>query len=577
MFKYISFENLQNDVESICGENKSYTLQTVTEDNPDYVFTADPEFNPVRLYDSEANTVLVNSFEECSHYVSGGWGIVEPAIVNNKLVYLGLLVLILVVTTSFILVKKNLVNNIFELSRQKLSSIKMIILESINKSWLTKINYLVLPFFILQSYLLFPYVKNKALNLKKFVDEYIVLTSNVEFFNNFNYDAGSDWGGNFSIYLTSGPLSAVGSVIGWNFTENFTISRISNFYWILFIQLAFIYVLGKKFKLDFPFLLIGASTFILLIPWWYGSLYSLGEIASMLLFTNSIFLYSKNMRIAMVFFGISIFFGKILTLLPFIGFYLFSIFKNKNLKKSIEELSYFLVPLLIWLIFVHIKFENGNIFEYLSQQIKAITLHQSSGVDSVNNNIDSYWSKLNESEFKTWNNYDIFRLLLVPIIYSLVILKNHRVINDRFGNIAYGIVGSILFPYLWFWILSDTKWIRYSQHFTVIILISGLVLLSSNVISKKSDFLLLSVLIISFIDDQKNLIFIFAFTIFIAQFILSNNKYLQFNRYFLATVLTLNFLIPATSYDLDSKQFLEISDCKDSLLNINCKNNYLND
>jgi hypothetical protein len=568
MFEYNSFENLQNDIESICGENKSEILQTVTEDNPDYVFTADPEFNSVRLYDSEANTVLVSSFEECSHYVSGGWGNLEPTMVNNNSIYLGVLVLMLIVTTSFLLVKKNVVKNIFELPRKNLSSI--------NKSWLIKLNYLALPFFILQSYLLFPYVKNRALNMKKFIDEYIVLTSNVEFFNNLNYDAGSDWGGNFSIYLTSGPLSAVGSVIGWNFTENFTISRISNFYWVLFIQLAFIYILGKKFKLDFPFLLMGASTFILLIPWWYGSLYSLGEIASMLFFTNSIFLYSKNIKIAMVFFGISIFFGKILTLLPFIGFYLFSILKNKNLKKSIEELSYFLVPLIIWLIFVHFKFENGNIFEYLSQQIKAITIHQSSGVDNVNNNIDSFWSKLNESEFKTWNNYDIFRLLLLPIIYSLVILKNYRVINDRFGNIASGIVGSILFPYLWFWILSDTKWMRYSQHFTVIILISGLVLLSSDVISKKSDLFLLSVLIISFIDDQKNFIIIFAFTILIAQLILSNNNYLQFNKYFLAIVLTLNFLIAAASYDLDSKQFLEISDCKESLLNINCKNKYLN-
>ena len=120
MFKFNSFENLQNDIESICGENKSGILQTVTEDNPDYVFTADPEFNPIRLYDSEANTVLVNSFEECSHYVSGGWGILEPTIVNNKLIYLGLLVLVLVVTTSFLLLKKNLIENIVDLKRKNL-------------------------------------------------------------------------------------------------------------------------------------------------------------------------------------------------------------------------------------------------------------------------------------------------------------------------------------------------------------------------------------------------------------------------------------------------------------------------
>ena len=33
----------------------------------------DPEYELVRLFDADGNTVLVNSFLECQHYVKGGW------------------------------------------------------------------------------------------------------------------------------------------------------------------------------------------------------------------------------------------------------------------------------------------------------------------------------------------------------------------------------------------------------------------------------------------------------------------------------------------------------------------------
>lgn len=46
-----------------------------------------------------------------------------------------------------------------------------------------------------------------------FIDEYVSLTSNIKFFKNLDYTAGEFLGGSYSIYLTSGPLSAIGSVI----------------------------------------------------------------------------------------------------------------------------------------------------------------------------------------------------------------------------------------------------------------------------------------------------------------------------------------------------------------------------
>lgn len=38
-----------------------------------YIFENDPNFNKVNLYDKLFRTITVNSFDECEHYVLGGW------------------------------------------------------------------------------------------------------------------------------------------------------------------------------------------------------------------------------------------------------------------------------------------------------------------------------------------------------------------------------------------------------------------------------------------------------------------------------------------------------------------------
>mgnify|MGYP001300280275 FL=1 len=60
-------------VENFCGQYPvNYTKVEIGND-PNFVFENDPGFNAVQLWDSEGNTIFVNSFLECEHYVSGGW------------------------------------------------------------------------------------------------------------------------------------------------------------------------------------------------------------------------------------------------------------------------------------------------------------------------------------------------------------------------------------------------------------------------------------------------------------------------------------------------------------------------
>lgn len=65
----MSIEN----VVRICGDfPKNFKKQDIASD-PNYVFVNDPNFSSVQLFDTDENTVFVNSFIECEHYVTGGW------------------------------------------------------------------------------------------------------------------------------------------------------------------------------------------------------------------------------------------------------------------------------------------------------------------------------------------------------------------------------------------------------------------------------------------------------------------------------------------------------------------------
>ena len=44
--------------------------------NPNYIFENDVQYDTVQLFDYDTNTVFVNSFIECQHYVKGGWSFI---------------------------------------------------------------------------------------------------------------------------------------------------------------------------------------------------------------------------------------------------------------------------------------------------------------------------------------------------------------------------------------------------------------------------------------------------------------------------------------------------------------------
>ena len=429
-------------------------------------------------------------------------------------------------------------------------------------------------FLLVTNYVIFNYVKLNSFTIENFIDEYISLSSNVNFYRNFDFNAGDFIGGPYSIYLTSGPLSAVGGVLGWSIFESFTFSRISNFYWILLLQIIFSYFILKIYKLDIQVLTLLNFVIILLIPWWQGSLYSLGEIASMIIFTNSIFLFEKYRKQSIFLMSMSIFFGKLLTLLPFIGFYLYVLFKEKKLKRVIFDALIFSIPIFFWIMLVALNYEKGNISYYLSSQLDLILNHQSSGARLENSN--SFIKKLQMSEYSSWNIFDRFRILLTPVLLIFYVAKNNKIINDNLGKYTVGIIPSIFLPYIWFWLFSPTKWMRYSQHFMVIILIFLIYFLSLNLDYSRINFLFSILFISIFIENNKILI---IFTVFLSVYLIYVLKEVEQKtlKILLCIVLVFDISISFFQNEILGEIFYQIESCAESLVSSECRTTFIGD
>ncbi len=93
-------------VKIICGNYPKDFKKVEINSDENYVFENDPTYNTVQLFDKDENTVYVNSFVECEHYVSGGWDQNSTILVESQLIQTTTIVLILAVFIKYLFLKK---------------------------------------------------------------------------------------------------------------------------------------------------------------------------------------------------------------------------------------------------------------------------------------------------------------------------------------------------------------------------------------------------------------------------------------------------------------------------------------
>ena len=562
-----------NEIQKICGPVPP-NYEAINPDSENFIFQNDPNFNAINLYDFFGNGATVNSFSECAHYVNGGW---EPF--KTTIFDIGAIILYIAIGTFSVFKIYKYFQSVFTIEKLKsffnTSGFFKRISNQLNRKEISRIFYTF--FFFVQSYFLFDYIRTKSVRIPRFIDEYISLTSNLNFFKNLNFTAGEFIGGSYSTSLTSGPISAIGSVFAWNVTDKLTISRISNFFWIYLLQIFFAYLIIKLYKSDFKFLFFISGISLVLIPWWQGSLYSLGEIPSVIIFVNAIFLFPKIRKLSLILFSISIFYGKLLNLVPFAGFYIVVMFNERKIKKIINDFIVFLVPLSSWLIFANSRYEQGNAFQYVKDQYFFIINHQSSGASMDGQNfLDKLINSFTTSEFIGWNIFDKTRLTIIPILFLYILYKNREDINKYFGEITIPFMSSFFFVYLWFWILNSTKWMRHTQHYTILLIIGLIYLLNFNVITSKADLGLSVALLAIFIDNNKYLILcLIVISILVIYYIESVSKH-SYIKFLIALILFIDISLPYFEKDTFGNLHHIIEDCKIELISEECKSAYLN-
>ena len=200
-------------VKEFCGPQPNNFVSANPTDNK-FIFENDPSFPALNLYDFFGRGATVNSYQECAYYVHDGWEPFKTTIFD----YLQLFGVIVIPLIIFVLSRKlNLLEKVKKFNL--FSTFK----ESFKNN--TIINVSLITFVVFQHFFIFDYVRTKSVRISSFIDEYVVLSSNVNFYNNLDFNAGGFLGGSYSVYLTSGPISAIGSVISWNITNNFILGR----------------------------------------------------------------------------------------------------------------------------------------------------------------------------------------------------------------------------------------------------------------------------------------------------------------------------------------------------------------
>ena len=396
--------------------------------------------------------------------------------------------------------------------------------------------------------------------INNFEDELIALTSHIFFLTELEFKAPFLVEEMiFTPALTTGFNSSVGGAFGWLIFKDFYFSRLFNFIWlVLEISLLNFYLYKNKI-INVKFIYYSILG-LFCIPLWYNSLYGLGEILSSIIFFNSLLLYEKNKKLSMFLMSISIFFGKFIILLSFL------VFIGINIKKQNgKSILYFAIPPTIWLFIIYIKTGLSGLVNYLNEFVIFLFGHGLSKSDSSSNFYQEVKNNIAISEIADWSYVTIIRTSIVPLAFSLFLLSKFLLKKNSKTDLSVSII--IIINYLYFYLFSYQKYLRYSQIFLVITIFYLLYLLSNE--EKLSNFEKFTfILFLSFYASSELLIFFL-----IIYSILSYKKKSIFILLF--TFLVLNIVNLQYESRADVSSNLNIYECENNISSVECISNYL--
>jgi len=412
--------------------------------------------------------------------------------------------------------------------------------------------------------------------LKPWNDEIVSLVSNLNFYyNNFNFIGPFEtrYFISYSPKLTAGPLSSVGGIISWFFSENIYVLRFSNLLYLIFLSLGLSIVVFKTLKIELNLNLLILTTLILFsltnTSWWYSVLYLLPETICAVIFINSILLFNSNRKLALFLMSLSVFFGDFLTVLMFAGFYLGTIYYEKSFVKIARDIPFALMPLVLWIALV-LTFSEYNLVQYFKEYYEHYFKHPSGG--EINLSIRSIINNFIGSEVVEWGIADFLRVMIAPLLFVYIVYSTKKMpLIHKLGKLQ--IILPLMSIYLWFWLLSPAKSIIYSGLFTTFVLIFNSYFLLFGKFTNKFLFVT-SLIIYSFFLSS---IYLMGLYLFLLTFILiyNNSKIGKVTLLFsLVALMSLNQLNVINEVRRLDTFEISIKSCKNSLETTDCLDDY---
>ena len=449
-------------------------------------------------------------------------------------------------------------------------------MSSIYKTFNNKNSYLLLV--ASQIYIIISFFSSfyKTKTLKPWSDEIVSLVSNYNFYlNNFNFIGpyGTEYFTSYSPKLTAGPISSIGAVISWVFTDNIYIIRFSNFIYLFLLSILLLCIVLFTFNFEVKGNFILLTTLFLFsltnTSWWYGILYLLPETICALIFANAILLFEKHRRISLLIMGISIFFGDFLTVLMFFGFYISTMYYERSLIRVLKDIPFGILPPIIWLSLV-IFFSDYNLIDYFSEYYNHYFRHRSAG--NVDFSSSSIVNNFVNSEVSNWGIADFTRILFAPILFSFIVIRFN--ILTSITNLGKAqILLPLLTVFTWFWLLSPVKSIIYSGLFTTFMLIFTSYLIVLAEFKKELVFYLL-LTIYAFFFSSFFLIVIYM--IFITLFFIIKKQKIQ--RKQILIILIFSMCLNQLNVIAETASLLTyevtVKNCKASLTEVDCWDDY---
>ena len=170
---------------NFCGIQPQGFIKVQPNDSS-FIFINDINFKALNLNNFFGKFATVNSYAECYYYAELGFEPNKVTIFDYGLIVLSLFLLIIIL---FLIFKYNLGKKINSYLKYIFSKFKSFFKEKkIYQVWLVVL-------LIVQNFFLFDYVRTKASRIPRFIDEYISLASNFNFFTTLDFNAGEFIGG----------------------------------------------------------------------------------------------------------------------------------------------------------------------------------------------------------------------------------------------------------------------------------------------------------------------------------------------------------------------------------------------